>query len=103
MVDAAFLKRNQRERLRALAREMHVPFMILDIQVPESLLRERLRQRARQSREVSEANLAVLQRQLATREPLTVDEHRVALVVCPDATHDIGWLVQKMSGLTGAR
>jgi predicted kinase len=102
MVDAAFLKRNQRERLRALAREMHVPFMILDIQVPESLLRERLRQRARQSREVSEANLAVLQRQLATREPLTVDEHRVALVVCPDATHDIGWLVQKMSSLTGA-
>lgn len=102
MVDAAFLKRNQRERLRALAREMHVPFMILDIQVPESLLRERLRQRARQTREVSEANLAVLQRQLVTREPLTVDEHRVALVVCPDATHDIGWLVQKMSSLTGA-
>ena len=101
MVDAAFLKRNQRERLRAVAHELRVPCMILDLQAPESLLRERLRQRVRQSREVSEASLAVLQRQLATHEPLTADEQRVALTVSPDAARDIGGLVQKMNSLTG--
>jgi hypothetical protein len=84
-----------------VAHELRVPCMILDLQAPESLLRERLRQRVRQSREVSEASLAVLLRQLATREPLTADEQRVALTVSPDAACDIGGLVQKMSSLTG--
>ncbi len=81
IVDAAFLKREQRERLRAVAQQEHVPFVILDIRVAENILRQRLRQRAGQKNEVSEAGLTVLEHQLTTAEPLTNDEQRLALSV----------------------
>jgi hypothetical protein len=76
IVDAAFLKHSQRDQLHAVANERHVPFVILDIRTPENVLHQRLRQRAAQQHEVSEAGLAVLNHQLATREPLTDAEQR---------------------------
>jgi hypothetical protein len=48
--------------------------VILDIRTPENILRQRLRQRAAQQHEVSEAGLAVLDHQLTTREPLADTE-----------------------------
>lgn len=81
IVDAACLKHSLRDRLRAVAHELRVPFAILDIQTPENILRERLRARAAQQHEVSEAGLTVLDRQLATREPLTEAEQRHTLAV----------------------
>lgn len=81
IVDAAFLKREQRARLLAVAQAEHVPFVILDIEVAESILRQRLRQRATQKNEVSEAGLTVLEHQLTAAEPLTNEEQRFALSV----------------------
>ncbi len=81
IVDAAFLKHSQRDQLHAVANERHVPFVILDIRTPENILRQRLRQRAAQQHEVSEAGLAVLDHQLATREPLADAEQRHVLSV----------------------
>jgi hypothetical protein len=81
IVDAAFLKYSQRDQLHAVAHELHVPFVILDIRTPEDILRQRLRQRAAQPHEVSEAGLAVLDHQLITREPLTDAEQRHVLGV----------------------
>ena len=81
IIDAAFLKREQRERLRTVADEMHVPFVILDVQAPEAVLRRRITQREQESRDASEAGLAVLDHQLATREPLGADEIPRALPV----------------------
>ncbi len=82
IVDAAFLKHNQRDQLRVVAEsELRVPFVILDVQTPENVLRPRLQQRAAQQREASEADLAVLDHQLASHEPLTADEQRHVLVV----------------------
>jgi aminoglycoside phosphotransferase family enzyme/gluconate kinase len=74
IVDAAFLRREQRDRLHAVAQEERAPFVILDTRAPENTLRQRLRQRAAQRHEVSEAGLAVLDHQLATREPLADTE-----------------------------
>lgn len=81
IVDAAFLKRGQREQLHDVAQELCVPFVILDIQTPENILRQRLRHRPRQPLEVSEAGLAVLEHQLTHREPLTDSEQRLAISV----------------------
>ncbi|MBI3779175.1 MAG: AAA family ATPase [Gammaproteobacteria bacterium] len=100
IVDAAFLKRDQRDRLRAVAERARVPFAILDLQAAENILRERLSLRARQQREVSEAGLAVLDHQLATREPLAADELRVSLTVDNTASPDIAALAQKLRALT---
>jgi predicted kinase len=81
IVDAAFLKHSQRDQLRIVAQQVCVPFVILDIRTPETILRQRLQQRAAQQHEVSEAGLAVLDHQLATREPLADAEQRHALGV----------------------
>ena len=81
IVDAAFLKCEQRERLRAVAQQEHVPFVILDIQATENILRQRLHQRTGQKNEVSEAGVTVLEHQLTTAEPLTNEEQRLALSV----------------------
>jgi aminoglycoside phosphotransferase family enzyme/predicted kinase len=80
VVDAAFLSRAQRAAFAALARELGVPCAIADCQAPEALLRERVAQRERAARDASEAGLAVLEHQLASREPLTGDELRTCVV-----------------------
>ena len=81
IVDAAFLQRTQRDQLSAVADQEQTPFVILDMQTPESTLRERLQQRVRQKNEASEAGLTVLERQLATWEPLSDDEQGHTLII----------------------
>ena len=74
VADAAFLKRAQRDLLRAVASDLAVPFVIADCTAPEAVLRERVAQRLTRGGDASEATLAVLERQLATDEPLTAEE-----------------------------
>ena len=85
LVDATFLKRTEREAFRALAEKHDAPFVILDFHAPLAVLRERVQQRRTHARDASEADLRVLERQVATREPLTPAEMKVAIIV--QATH----------------
>ena len=71
VLDAAFLRRQERQAARALAGELAVPFAILDCQAAPELLRERL---AARRGDASEADAAVLERLLAAAEPLQDDE-----------------------------
>ena len=96
IVDAAFLKRHQRDQLRVVADQTRVRFVILDVQTPESVLRLRLQRRVPYEREVSEADLAVLDHQLASHEPLTADEQRQVLVVDGAAAADISGLASNL-------
>ncbi len=74
IVDATFHLRAQRDRFRALAGELRVPFVIADVSAPEPLLRERIARRALIARDASEADAAVLAQQIAQCEPLTAEE-----------------------------
>jgi aminoglycoside phosphotransferase family enzyme/predicted kinase len=71
VADATFLKRAQRDNLRALAQSRRVPFVVLAAQAPDSVLRERIVARARAGRDASDADLAVLDGQLRALESLT--------------------------------
>lgn len=66
IVDATFMHRPLRERFRALARRLGVPFHVLLCQADPAELRRRVA--ARQG-DASEADLAVLESQLAAWEP----------------------------------
>jgi predicted kinase len=81
VVDATFLKRTEREAFRAIAEKFGVPFLILDFRVPPDTLRARIRERLARADDASEANLAVLERQIATREPFTPAEIAAAVAV----------------------
>ena len=88
IVDAAFLKRSRRERFAELARSEGANFAIASCAASPPTLRERVARRERTARDASEAGLPVLERQLATEEPLGADETAHALVI--DAEHSVG-------------
>lgn len=84
IVDAAFLRRAERDAFRALTMELHIPFAILDAQASEASLRARITQRESAGRDASEATVKVLERQLATQEPLASEELPFTVVINTD-------------------
>jgi len=74
IVDAAFLKRAERDAFRALALDLRIPFMILELHVDEDTLRQRILQREHLGRDASEATLQVLEAQLRGGEKITQEE-----------------------------
>jgi aminoglycoside phosphotransferase family enzyme/gluconate kinase len=80
IVDAAFLRRSERDLFRDLARELGLPFVIATCQATEAALRARVAARERAGADASEATTAVLERQLATQERLGEDERHAAVV-----------------------
>jgi aminoglycoside phosphotransferase family enzyme/predicted kinase len=74
IIDAAFLRRAERDDFRALARELGVPFTLLHCHAPTEVLRERVRERRVRADDASEADESVLMRQLEHAEGLQPDE-----------------------------
>jgi hypothetical protein len=74
LVDATFLKRDQRAQFQSLAAKHKVRFAILDVQAAESTLHKRVALRAAGGSDASEASEAVLERQITTQERLTSEE-----------------------------
>ena len=81
IVDAAFLLAAERSNFAALAKELCVPFAILDCQAALPLLRQRLVQRGSSGGDVSEADVAVLERLRAVAEPLSEAERMSAIAI----------------------
>lgn len=73
IVDAAFLKRAERDSFAALAAELGVGFNILATEAPPEELHRRLLAR---SGDASEATVAILERQLEWFEPPAAEERR---------------------------
>jgi hypothetical protein len=80
-VDATCLERSQRELFHGVARRAHAPFRIVSCVAPLATLRERVSRRSAARADASEANLAVLDLQLATLQALGADEMRHTTVV----------------------
>ncbi|WP_454063686.1 bifunctional aminoglycoside phosphotransferase/ATP-binding protein [Candidatus Nitrospira salsa] len=74
IVDATFLKRAHRDTFAKLAKELQVPFVILDIHAPEAILRQRVISRLKAGRDASEADITVLEQQLSQDEPFSPTE-----------------------------
>lgn len=74
LVDATFIARWQRDLFRQLAERCNVPLHILDFDLAEEVLRQRVQARSAEGRDASEADVAVLGQQLKTHEPLTSEE-----------------------------
>ena len=84
IVDAAFLCRAERRAFRGLADELGVPFSILHCRSSEATLRRRVAARCEGGNDASEADLAVLERQLQSHEPLDASERAVTLELGTD-------------------
>ncbi len=74
LLDATFLRREQREAAARLARRLGVDCWILPFEAPTEVLAQRLRARGARGDDPSEADEAVLAAQLQRAEPLDEDE-----------------------------
>ena len=97
IVDAAFLRRAERAAFRELADRRAARFAILDCVAPEAELRRRIAARDATGRDASEATAAVLDHQLATREPLDAAERAAALHVDTTAPLDAAALAARLA------
>ena len=82
ILDATYLRRQQRQAPRAAAAALHVPFLAIECLLPERLVQERLRQREGQPWSPSDGRWEIYQAQqsraeppseLAEKERLTID------------------------------
>ncbi|MEZ6049459.1 MAG: AAA family ATPase [Planctomycetaceae bacterium] len=74
IVDATFLKFSQRDLFASLAKELNIPFSILDFQTPVEEMRRRIVARAAENQDASDADLEVLEIQLASAESFREEE-----------------------------
>jgi aminoglycoside phosphotransferase family enzyme/predicted kinase len=88
IVDGAFLKRWQRRLFRELAAKLRIPFVVVAFVATEATLRERIARRLHEGNDASDADFGVLEQQLRTHEPLTVDELAESVVIDTAATPD---------------
>jgi len=79
IVDATFLKQQQRSRFQRLADQFRVPFQIIDCETEEPELRRRMERRMAENSDASDADLEVLEHQLRTRERLSDRESLAAV------------------------
>ena len=74
IVDAAFLKKEERRQFHRLAVQMRIPFVIAAIQSDDATLRERIRLRQASGKDASEADVRVLDKVKTSSEGLEQDE-----------------------------
>ena len=86
LIDATFLKLEQRAMFQKLAAEQNVKFLILDFHATKEELNDRILQRQQRGNDVSEATLAVLEQQLRTAQPLSFAEQNNVIQI--DSTAD---------------
>ncbi len=79
ILDAAFLRDWQRNAALQLAHDLDIPAVIVAVDAPIPVLRERISKRAQSGLNASEANLAVLEHQLISRDPFSEQENRFIL------------------------
>lgn len=98
LIDATFLQGARRATFHQLAEHLGIPFLIVTFHASDAELRRRIEQRSARGQDASEANLAVLERQIASQEPLGADEHAIRVDTGqPDA--DTQMLAQVMRHL----
>jgi len=100
LVDATFLKASRRAPFLDLARSRGCPCTILDLSAPEAVLRDRVERREAEGADPSEASLAVLAGQLASREDLTDAERTMAVPVDTRASRSLDELARLIASDT---
>jgi hypothetical protein len=88
VVDATFLRQQDRQRMADLAQQLGVPFLILQPLAPIEMARARIRNRLRHGRDASDADEAVLLEQLNLFEPLNAQENSFCIQVQANSDPD---------------
>jgi len=89
IVDATFLQQQQRRLFSQQAERLQVPFLIVTPQANKDTLLKRIKERAKQQNNVSEADQAVLENQLDNRLPLSNQEQKHSITIDTDQSNQL--------------
>ena len=104
IVDATFLKHRHRRRFLELARELHVPFVIVSLQGPAGVLESRIAERQARANDPSEATVDVLRQQQADMEELNAEERESTIAVDSEGEPDLQALAKRiLQGASASR
>jgi predicted kinase len=107
IVDAAFLRRAERDRFRVVASELGARCLIASCAAPAELLRQRVARREVERTDASDAGASVLSGQIATQDPLAPEERpgAVAVLTGDEASmrRGIDTIAARLAGRLGAR
>jgi hypothetical protein len=103
VIDATYLKREQRDAAAKAAEASGAPFLILDCNAPQAVIAGWLAQRQAQNVDPSDATMDVIEAQQAHREALGADEILRSKRVETNNSSDLDGLVahirQRLPGL----
>ena len=103
IVDAAFLRRDDRDSFKALAARLAVPCVVLSCEAERSILSERIAARARAAVDPSDADLAVLDGQLRALEPFGADERPLIAAVATSDPRALAVAQEAVGARRGSR
>ncbi|NOY66660.1 MAG: AAA family ATPase [Gammaproteobacteria bacterium] len=89
IVDATFLKREQRILFKELAERLNIPVHILHFEASEESLRQRIKSRVKAGTDISEVDLIILEHQLKNYTPPIDDELGYTINIDTDSFEDI--------------
>ncbi len=96
IVDAAFLKHEQRESFQALAERLAVTYIIIEVNASANTLRQRIIKR---QHDISDADLTVLEHQLNNWQPLHEDELNHTVSVDTEKVLEINTLLDAIDAI----
>jgi aminoglycoside phosphotransferase family enzyme/predicted kinase len=102
VLDAAYLKHEQRQAARQVAEHTGAPLLILDCHAPDTVISTWLAQRQAAQQDPSDATQAIIDAQHANREALSIAEQAVSLRIDTHNTESLDSLIDRLrSYLTG--
>ncbi len=93
IIDAAFLKFQQRQLFQQLAKKKKIPFIIIEFKASPDTLRTRIKSR---KKDISDADSAVLEQQLLYYKPIKDEEHNHVITVDTESSEEINNLVNRV-------
>ncbi|MBP0946921.1 AAA family ATPase [Pseudomonas alliivorans] len=96
VIDATYLKHEQRVAAAKVAETTGVPFLILDCEAPDAVIEGWLAQRQAQNTDPSDATMDVIKAQQASREPLTAEEVICSKHVATNQSSDLDSLIDQL-------
>ena len=99
IIDATFIKKNQRIRAQQMAKELKVPFVIVECQAPYETLKRHIVERQEYKSDPSEARLEVLEWQQTEMEALSPEERQHTVTIDITKSPDPKTVFQQLDAL----
>lgn len=96
IVDATFIRQRTRQSYIDLAEKLDIPIRIINCQCEQKLIEARLKRRAAEGNDASDADVSVMLEQQAHQQPLTVEEQAITVTVETDDDEAITRLLEQL-------